>query len=449
MKNYIKETPKGYDIDYIELVKYLKRNGYIFHNEMPFHYENGVYRLLSVNEFCNSILPNQGTGKTLQEKQKIMERCFVNDLMPKSVDETNYIIYNEKKFKVDNAIIINCKNCIILINKSTGKIMIIDHDRRNIFFQQIPVNYNINVMANDYDEQYLNNIRLNGEENVRLLFEMLGASIGRTCDKSIFNILGKANSGKSTLVKVIQNLIGDEYITNFNSRQLNEESKEIHQMLNAYVNIADDDDMNFNNNGTFLKRLSGGGATIPFQVKFKKEPIKGVFKTKLIFTSNDMISINYTTRDTEALLKRLVILPLDVPVSKNNMVMDIEKKLNYEYWLYQSIEALCQLIKNNFEYTQCANIENFIVQDDFTDWFLSNIEKTNNPNDYITNKDLYEDYRIFCIDNACEVMSERAFGHKISKMLNQKATQKKINGKNNRCYIGIKLNYDNNDMFIK
>lgn len=193
--------------------------------------------------------------------------------------------------------------------------MIIDHDRRNIFFQQIPVNYNTNTTPNDYDEQYLNNIRLNGEENVQLLFEILGASIGRTCDKSIFNILGKANSGKSTLVKVIQNLI-DEYITNFNSRQLNEESKEIHQMLNAYVNIADDDDMNFNNNGTFLKRLSGGGATIPFQVKFRKEPIKGIFKTKLIFTSNDMISINYTTRDTEALLKRLVILPLDVPVSK-------------------------------------------------------------------------------------------------------------------------------------
>lgn len=89
------------------------------------------------------------------------------------------------------------------------------------------------------------------------------------------------------------------------------------------------------------------------------------------------------------------------------------------------------------------------MQDDFTEWFLSNIEKTNNPNDYITNKDLYEDYKIFCIDNACEVMSERAFGHKISRMLNQKAVQKKVNDKNNRCYTGVKLNYDNNCIFTK
>ena len=430
---------KGYEIDYVELVKYLKESDYIFYNDTPYHYDNGVYKSLTINEFCNSILPNNGTGKTVMEKQKIMERCFTTDLLAKSVDETGYIYFNNKRYKADDAFIVNCKNCLVLTNKENGKIITSKHDKRNVFFQQINTNWNTEAKQNEYDKKYLNNIHKNGKENVQLLFEMLGSSIGRTCDKSIFNILGKADSGKSTLIKVVQTLIGEDYVTNFNSKSINEDSKEIHEMLNAYVNIADDDDMNFSSNGIFLKRLSGGGATIPFQVKFRKEPVKGIFKTKLIFTSNEMISINFTTKDTEALLKRLIILPLDVAVSNEDKVKDIDKKLNYEYWLFRSITALSSLIRNNFKYTECANIEKFMIQDDFTEWFLNNVEATNDENDYVTTKDIYNDYKDYCQDNVCECMNERNFGTKLSKILNQKSSVKKIDGRSIRCYKGIKL----------
>ena len=269
----------------------------------------------------------------------------------------------------------------------------------------------------------------------RLLLEIIGIVISSFNPKALFLLLGPKNSGKSTFIRLLSLLVGDECVLEIND--LNDLCKNgwlIAELVGKRLCACSEQPKVslLNNTVAILKRLSGGDL-VQGERKYQN-PFKFYNEASIVFASNDPLILPY--RD-EALLNRIVVCPFKHSLNKSEQIPDLEKMLMREsgYIVYHACEALKGLIANNFEFTQIGDYtsswssvpdENILQRffDECCDFDTESLETTD---------DIYSELSKYC-DGSPPVSKEG-----IGRYLSQTLGLIHYKSSTHRGYRGIKI----------
>jgi P4 family phage/plasmid primase-like protien len=173
------------------------------------------------------------------------------------------------------------------------------------FLYTLPFSWEPEAACPNFD-QFMRDISLGDEQLEKLLLEFVGYAI---CDQDYWLqkallLIGEGSNGKSTFLKIVEELTGRENVSFLSLYDLQVETSRSH-LEGKLLNISDElPNYNFKNT-ELLKKLLGGTMTMR---KLYHDGIMIENSTKFIFAGNEIPSTNDVS---EGLFRRLVIVPFN------------------------------------------------------------------------------------------------------------------------------------------
>lgn len=298
---------------------------------------------------------------------------------------------------------------------------------------------NFDYNSNAYDElmdKTLNKLACDDPSIRSLIEEMIGYCFYTRNELGIaFILTGDKSNGKSTMLSLISEVLGEKNISSLDLNELGEKFKTA-ELFNKLANIGDDISDEFIINPALFKKLTTGDR---INVEKKgQDPFEFNNYSKLIFSAN---RIPRMKDKTGAVQRRLIIIPFNAKFSKDDADFDpyIKYKLKepqrLEYLIKLGVEGLKRILTNkDFTKSEKVNQE------------LKEYEKMNNPillffedyeKDYFLTSEtseIYKNYTLFCSENNFQPLSKIEFGRNVCNYYNLTTKTKKINGKVYRIY---------------
>lgn len=276
--------------------------------------------------------------------------------------------------------------------------ILLDHTPGKIFKNKLNVNYNPAAKCADVDRA-LKEFCCGDPSMVDLLQEMIGYIFLREnkFHKS-FILEGDGANGKSTFLKMVENLVGPTNISFLSLAELGEKFTNA-QLFGKLVNLGDDIPAKFIEDNSIFKKVAAGNS-ITVQNK-GAAPFDFICNTKLIFTTNQMPRINDTT---SGLYRRLIIIPFEADFRAENGAQDVNilDKLSTdqakEHLFNLALEGLKRLLKNN-SFSKCRRSEK--EKEEFkkiNDPILAFLEDYGSIENKGT-KDVFCAFGVWCIEN--------------------------------------------------
>lgn len=301
-----------------------------------------------------------------------------------------------------------------------------------IIKNKIPWSYNPSANSEVMDKT-LNKICCNDKQLRLLIEEMIGYCLFRRNEiGKAFILTGQGANGKSTLLEVLNELLGEENISSVSLEELNHRFKTF-QLEGVLANIGDDISNKYiEDNSTFKKLVTGEKVNVE---RKGRDPYDFKNYSKLIFSANELPRINDLSG---GLKRRLIFIPFNAHFSKNDKDYDpfiLDKLLDQEsieYLLKLALEGLDRvLINHSFTYAK--------VCDDVWDEYeainnpvISYLEENEIENEPV--KEVYLRYSSWCADNGLKALSKPVFGREIKKQGYNSDTVIRVNGKQKRVY---------------
>lgn len=224
---------------------------------------------------------------------------------------------------------------------------LLENNQKYIITNKIPYNYNSNAY-NELVDKTLNKICCNNQDLRKLLEEMIGYTFYRTNElgKS-FILVGYGSNGKSTLLAMIEKLLGVE---NYEKLSLEDFKDKFRlQMIDGKLACIGDDieGGEIKKSSNFKKVVTGDGIVVEEK---GQNPYKINPYCKLIFCANE---IPHIKDFSYGLMRRLIIIPFNAIFTKQGSSYDpyIKYKLTtneaMEYLLRLGIEGLERVLMNN------------------------------------------------------------------------------------------------------
>lgn len=261
----------------------------------------------------------------------------------------DYIIDNKKEA---DSKYINLSNGILDIETME----LLEHTPEILVPNMIKTNYNQNAKSKEVDD-VINNIACGDERLVDLIYEMIGYGLYRRNELGVcFILVGKGSNGKSTLMTMIENMIGDSNLSAVSLEDTEHRFRNV-DVVGKLVNIGDDIGDNYiDHNETFKKMVTG--EPVLFEMK-GMQPFKKRIYTKFIYTCNNVPRFKDTSYGNK---RRLCIIPMkaDFKNGKGGFDAFIIDKLNNressEYLLLKSIEGLKRVLVNR-KFTEVESVK--------------------------------------------------------------------------------------------
>ena len=279
-----------------------------------------------------------------------------------------------------------------------------------------------------------------GNKAIRaLLEECIGYCFYRRNELSkSFILTGDKSNGKSTFLDMVKNVLGESNYSTLDLEELDERFS-VALMAGKLANIGDDisdDFLQGRTISTFKKVVSGNQVKAEFkgQDAFFYSPY-----VKLLFSANDIPPMK---DKTGAVMRRLVIIPFNARFSRDDPDFDpyITWKLRDEqvmkYLIVLGIKGLKRVLENR-QFTEPKE-----VKDELREFEIRNnplvlfIEETpiteivNQPN-----RDVYKNYKLFCVEKGFQEMTLINFSRELNRRLNLTSKRVKINGEALQIYV--------------
>ena len=326
-----------------------------------------------------------------------------------------------------------------LLNVQTDEF--VDFTPDIVVTNMIPWDYNPHA----YDEltdRTLDKLSCNDKSIRSLLEEMVGSCMYRSnnlCGGKAFILTGSGSNGKSTLLNMVNYLLGKKNTTSLDIGKFDDRFSTI--MLYGKLAVISDDcsEAFMKDTSTFKKVVTGDAisAEQKGQPKFDFEP----YCTPIASANN--IPRFGKGRDSSAIIRRLIIIPFNANFKNDDGSYDdpfIGEKLieqdAMEYLIKLGVDGLKRLLTNKV-YTTSEKIQEE----------LEEFEETNNPvlgffkensiddiNNQSTNE-VYGRYNEYCIDNNMSPMAKGEFSKQCKKYYSVQIVDKKINGKKFRIFV--------------
>jgi len=299
-----------------------------------------------------------------------------------------------------NMVLINLQNGTLEISPQGVKLR--PFDRSDFITYQLPFEYDPQAKAPIF-EGYLNRV-LPDPERQRVLAEFLGYVFikhGNNIlkEEKALILYGTGSNGKSVLFEIVNALLGDNNVSNYSLQSLTNDNGYYRAKLeNKLVNYASE--INGKLETSFFKQMVSGEpveARLPYG-----EPFMLKNCPKLIFNVNDLPK---DVEHTDAYFRRFIIIPFDVVIppeeqDKNLHTKIIENELSGVFnWVLQGLYRLLEQKKfSDCEAAQRA-VEQYKIESNSVQMFLSENEYKASPTNYRLIKNLYQEYRTFCLES--------------------------------------------------
>jgi putative DNA primase/helicase len=275
-------------------------------------------------------------------------------------------------------------------------------DSSDFITYQLPFEYNPQAKAPIF-EAYLNRV-LPDKERQRVLAEYLGfvfikhGSNALKEEKALI-LFGTGANGKSVIFEVVNELLGTDNVSSYSLQSLTNDNGYFRaKIANKLVNYASE--INGKLEASIFKQLVSGEpveARLPYGQPFILKQY-----AKLIFNCNDLPK---DVEHTNAFFRRFLIIPFDVTIppeeqDKNLHTKIIEKELSGVFnWVLEGLQRLleqksfssCEAVKNA--------VEQYKIESNSVQMFLNENQYISSSINYILIKEIYLEYRAFCIED--------------------------------------------------
>ena len=310
-------------------------------------------------------------------------------------------------------VLINLKNGTFEI--STDRQFLRDFNREDFLTYQLSFKYDEKAQAQTFAE-YLNRV-LPDKTAQDLLAEYVGYLFirngsGMKLEKCLI-LYGKGANGKSVFFEVLTAMLGKENVSTFSLYDLtNENGYYRAQIANKIVNYSTE--INGKMNVDIFKKIASGE---PITVRnVYEKPVDLFDYAKIMFNTNELPK---DTEQTNAFFRRLMIIPFNVTIPDSEQDKElhhkiIEKELAGVFnWV---IDGLKRLLRNG-KFTECqaANecLNQYKTDSDTVATFLSENSYQKSTTEAKPLKELYDEYRTFCMENGYRAASNRTFSERM------------------------------------
>jgi len=308
----------------------------------------------------------------------------------------------------------NKKN--VLINLQNGTFEITPSKRelrafnRNDFLtHQLPFEYEPEAKAPLF-QKYLDEV-LPDAAKQKVLAEYCGYIFIKPSVLKLEKMLvlyGTGANGKSVFFEIINALLGTENVSNYSLQSLTNDNGYFRAKIgNKLVNYASE--LNGKLETDVFKQLSSGEpleARLPYG-----EPFTLNEYAKLIFNCNELPK---DVEHTDAYFRRYLIIGFDVTIPEDKQDKELANKINNNElsgvfnWILSGLERVLKQKK----FSKCLAVDNAVSdyekQSDSVKMFIEDFEYKTST-DYTTIKDLYFQYKEYCIEDGFRNVNKSNF----------------------------------------
>ena len=272
-----------------------------------------------------------------------------------------------------------------------------------------------------------------------------------TTNKKNFEVsaiwIGTGANGKSTLLKIIRGVIGQDNCSSISIHDIEEQRFAIAQLYSKLANISAD----ISNDGLeglsrYKQLVSGDGIQVE---KKGKEPFDLYNFAKMFFSANDMPNIK---DNSDGAFRRIFVTKFENTFLRgSNCIQDLDKIIleTEQSGIFNLVlENYKTLLRNNhFRYEQPIGVVREIIKKE-SDKLLEFIKSVwdEDPNGVIGKDRFYEIQQKYMKDKHYEIYSKQRLGANLP-TYGFRSDSRKINGKAHRVWLGFSLK--KNDDWVK
>jgi len=289
-------------------------------------------------------------------------------------------------------------------------------DRWDFITYQLPFEYNPQAKAPIF-EAYLNRV-LPDKERQKVLAEYFGYVFikhgsNTLKEEKALVLYGSGANGKSVFFEIVNALLGVENVSSYSLQSLTNDNGYFRAKLaNKLVNYASE--INGNLEASIFKQLVSGEsveARLPYGQPFILKQY-----AKLIFNCNELPK---DVEHTNAYFRRFLIIPFDVTIppqeqDKQLHTKIIEKELSGVFnWVLDGLNRLLE--QKRFSDCEAAQkaVEQYRIESDSVQMFLGEHEYKVSTANEIPLKEMFSEYRNYCIESGFKACSLRTFADRL------------------------------------
>lgn len=383
-----------------------------YYNNDIYTYKNGVYKLAD---------------------EKMLKNCIVREidinakknLCNESIEFVRNWLANDNEVTV-NANYINYLNGLYDLRNQC----LIPHTPDVFTVNQVHANCLTELPKNELVENYLNKIMCNDAKRKQALLEMIGYSqTSQTLIQQSMIWYGPtASNGKSTLARILTQLIGSENTSNVELQQF-EKRFGAHEINQKLLNIVPELPSKKIDDVTIFKS-SVTGDTIMADIKYRNR-VKIQPYCKHIFTTNSLPQVADTT---DGFYRRLNIMLFENKFEVNNN-FDITvffKQENIDYLANIGLRAFINMLNtNNLKFANEEEsqqiLKEYKMSNDTILGFLNDKELFTSIYNYdVRTTSMWSLYRNYCIGNGLSPVKKQEFYRDLTQKY--EFTKKTLNG---------------------
>ena len=306
-----------------------------------------------------------------------------------------------------------------------------DHDRDKVSVFYLPYNYADLPDEHPNWDKFLATSLVQKEtleedkELLSVVQEMFGDFfLPHVKSATSYFLVGHGANGKSVMLDVATEIIGQDFISAMNIETLTTKPFYLPHIIGKRVNISNEEESKFIKADKFKSLVTGDAQTCDRKYG---DPFTFKPNTKFVFASNRIPTFNDLNF---GIIRRIKIIPFNQRFDENNPLTDIHiaDKLREELpaivkWAIQGAQRLG---KRNYQFSKSdqalSAMEDF--QGDISSailFFRENFKVDNN--NFISNKDLYNEYKMWCEEVGKKAMSKHNFGKDLHATFNDLKTK--------------------------
>lgn len=317
--------------------------------------------------------------------------------------------------KVKNLVLLNCKNGTLEITEK-GTVLR-KHKPEDFLTYVLSFEYNETKKAPMF-EKFLNEVL--EEEKQKVLAEYFAYIFISTKVLKLEKVLmlyGGGSNGKSVIYEIMSVLLGSENVTNYSLENLTDHTGYYRAMISGkLLNYASE--ISNRIDPTIFKQIASG-ETITGRLPYGK-PINVDDYAKLIFNTNDLPR---TTETTHAFFRRFLIIHFDKTIPEEQQDRELAKKIienelsGVLNWILQGLQRL--LNQKGFTYSKAIEkaLNAYKNDADVVRQFLRDNNYKSSETGKILLKEIYIEFRIFCINEGYVKIISKPMFHKRIKEL--------------------------------
>jgi len=247
----------------------------------------------------------------------------------------------------------------------------------------------------------------NTPEDIEMLCQFSGLCLTRDTRQQKFTILlGEGGSGKSTVIRMIDKMIGSENISNISLNQLSQRFSAF-GLMGKLLNSCADLEIDALSDVSTLKKVLGED-TLSAEAK-GKDAVSFKSYAKLIFSTNELPIVK--AEKTNGFYRRLLILTMDRVPEKRDPTFFDRLSAEIDDFIRISVQALERMYQNGQITESLGSIEAVkrlrCDSDTVEAYLMERIES--DPEGRIKKADLYRDYETYCQNMERQSLTKQNF----------------------------------------